>query len=780
MANKQLPPAIQAALSDLRRRIRTYVVLEGLALAAAWIGLTFWIGLAIDYLPVLVWASEIPRSIRAVGLALVAVVLAWILFQWVVRRLLTQLSDRSMALLIERRFGDLDDGLMTTVELDETAADAAFDPRLLAATRQQAERELAHHHLGAIFDSRPLVRNVVLAGALLLPIVALQLLKPQVTQTWVQRFYALRDIPWPRSTVIEVVGLDVTRSGQLTAPLSMRFVDRTLKVARGANGRLRVKARSRKRGDPAPDYCTIYYRTESGVRSSVKMAPVGRVAPGGYQLYEISSKPFQGILDDLEFDIKANDLRLNGYRLRVVDSPEVVGVIQLDCKFPKYLVDAKTSSFLPQTMDYVPKGTQLPVGTDVTVKMTSDKPLLAVRAMSADGEQSQPVALTSETTFEFPIGALMDTWTMEFVLRDQDDVESEAPVRVQLTVRGDEPPSLDTVSHPGIGSLVTPNFVLPIVGEVRDRYRVNEVWAEVVIAGKADPERFPLATGATQVVPLDDQTIDFRAARAREKAPVELKVKDRLSITIMASDLYDLTGEPNVGASASLELEVVTPEQLLAALDQRELAQRKAFEHIMEEMTATRDDLERVRQSSSQAAGAVDPLEALEQEGDAKLSPEQIKRRQAALRMLRVQQAGLQSEKSSSESVAVAEAFQAILLEMTNNRLESSDRHERIQTKIVEPVLTIGQTMFPELDARLEKLEQSFNDPEKNRAAAELAVAQVDDILEEMNLVLQDMLYIETYNELVETVRLLLEEHSRILEETQNERKRSALEGLLD
>ena len=53
---------IRSVLARLRRRIRAYVWIDGLALGVIWLGATFWIGLAIDYLPVTLGASEMPRA----------------------------------------------------------------------------------------------------------------------------------------------------------------------------------------------------------------------------------------------------------------------------------------------------------------------------------------------------------------------------------------------------------------------------------------------------------------------------------------------------------------------------------------------------------------------------------------------------------------------------------------------------------------------------------------------------------------------------------------------
>src|SRR5688572_21733258 len=103
----QSPPLsshVRDTLAALRRRIRIYVWLEGLAVALVWLGLTFWLALAIDYLPVLVGASEMPRTARAVLLVAIAGVLAFIVWRWILRRTFVRLADHSMALLLERQF----------------------------------------------------------------------------------------------------------------------------------------------------------------------------------------------------------------------------------------------------------------------------------------------------------------------------------------------------------------------------------------------------------------------------------------------------------------------------------------------------------------------------------------------------------------------------------------------------------------------------------------------------------------------------------------------------
>ena len=111
--NTKLPHPVSRLLRALRWRIRAYVLIEGISAAAIWLGLTFWAGLALDYLPVMMGASEMPRGVRFVLLIGIGAVLAFIVYRWIIRRALVRLRNRSMALLLERRFPELNDSLLT-------------------------------------------------------------------------------------------------------------------------------------------------------------------------------------------------------------------------------------------------------------------------------------------------------------------------------------------------------------------------------------------------------------------------------------------------------------------------------------------------------------------------------------------------------------------------------------------------------------------------------------------------------------------------------------------
>src|SRR5688500_2462514 len=91
---------IRELLEGLRRKIRAYVWLQGIALAVAWLAASFWITLALD------WMIEPPPAFRALLLVGVAAVLLWLVYRYILARAFVPIRDTSMAVLMERRYAE--------------------------------------------------------------------------------------------------------------------------------------------------------------------------------------------------------------------------------------------------------------------------------------------------------------------------------------------------------------------------------------------------------------------------------------------------------------------------------------------------------------------------------------------------------------------------------------------------------------------------------------------------------------------------------------------------
>ena len=211
-----LTPDLRSLLAGLRWRIRLYIWLEGLALAVIWLGVMFWIGFALDYLPVLVGASEMPAAARGVLLAGTGIVLGWIFFRWILRRAFVPLADRSLALLLERQFAGFDDSLVTAVEMAEVPDHAtAFSRELLGRTTEEARAGADAVIYRRVFNQGALAWKLLLAAVVGGSIVAFSALNSVAFERAAERLYLLSNEPWPRSAFIEVDGIEVIRQAAI-------------------------------------------------------------------------------------------------------------------------------------------------------------------------------------------------------------------------------------------------------------------------------------------------------------------------------------------------------------------------------------------------------------------------------------------------------------------------------------------------------------------------------------------------------------------------------------
>lgn len=869
-SNARVTPEMRSILAGLRFRIRLYVLLEGLALATIWLIGTFWIALALDYLPILVGASELPQWVRGGILVIVLSVLAYILHRFVLRRLMTRMADRSMAILLERRYRDFGDSLVTAVELSEQPDHAReFSGEMLGQTSKLADEKLTSVKLGQLFRWQPLFARLAIAIALVASLGGFAAFERDAFGIATNRLWALADEPWPRRSLIEVVGIEVVRPAGVVVgedlPTLVKFENGRLKVARGASFTLRVVAEA---GTAVvPETCMIRYRTDDGFRGRVGMNKIGRIRKDSVdgrdrnvQWFAFDGKPFKGILSTVSFDVVGNDHRVGNFTVEVVESPSIVET-KLDCNYPEYLVDETLGTGLPRTIDYLPSGTQVPRGTRLTIKARSNKPLQRVVVRDAESDETQVIDLAESggdgQSFEVPRpGLFKETTTLEFTLLDRDRVFSDRPFKVSLNTYPDAPPKVEARLQ-GIGTAVTPDVLVPVRGKVSDDYAVDRTSLNLSV-GENPTRALPVKLGREGSLTED---LDFREMRGMSGG-VALVPQTKMSLQISATDKFKLGDEgPNIGQGELFELDVVTPEELLRMLEARELALRRRFEQTIEEMTEMRDSLLRVKvelatpggapargtepgdrsatsglslpetdsfvqvsdsdfvQAAAPAQSGKDSAEqksaskeekpvgkdekpaekdekpAVKEEkpGDAAAAPKDEKRagaepgdeatdgltaaeRARSLRILRVQRALQQSQKASQEVLGVALSFLEIREELTNNRVDSEDRKNRLEELIAAPLQKVVAETYPELERRLQALEQQLDNPTQGPAAATATVDQSEILLVQLNEVLQNMLDLETFNELLDIVRDIVKQQGDLIEQTKQQKKKQLLD----
>ena len=714
----QLTTRITDLLESVRQRIRRYVWIEGIAVAIAWVVGIYWIAFALDYLPVRLGANEMPATARMTLLVISALALLYVLYRWILRRAWAQLQDRSIALLIERKFPEFQDSLVTAVELDQSTDEHA-DPlhdELLAKARDRADRHAGSINVDRIFNYWPLRRAMTLAGTALVSILIFGVLAWPTFRLSLKRLYGLTDATYPRQTLLEMVD----------------FEDGKMTVARGSDVTIRVQADAT-RSQPPPKVCTVHYQTASGEKGRMNMSKMG--APReGFQQYTLDSKPFKGILSDVKFDVIGNDYRIRNQSIAVVDSPQVVNV-NIRCERPEYTgLAASDTAWFP--------GIKLPQGSRLNLDIETNKPLVSATIANVLDKENAQQLLPADATVEgavegagdnsnhvlFPIDSFKETMRFEVTLADTDGVTSERPYLISIVAVPDTPPSIDLRLR-GIGSAITPDAKIPVVGQVSDDYGITKSWFELEMPTISAGEKKPPLQFALDLKPTGDldSALDLRQQRADPENPLTLQTDSKVILSVRASDRYDLDDVPNIGQGDRYELELVSPGQLIALLEAREISLRKRFVQIIDEMREMRDSLARV-----QFAPSADPEETSGALSDDEGAPTNSLERAIALRQLRVQRALQHTQRSTQEVLGVALSFDDIRMELVNNRIDAADRMERIENDIANPLKEISSALYPVLEDRLDRLDDFIEEsrPENEiSTGAVSALAGTDEIL---------------------------------------------------
>jgi hypothetical protein len=789
-----LPPAVRDRIGSLRAGIRRYVWLEGLLAVAVWLGLSFWVSLAID------WVFEPPVVIREIVLAAAGLGLAVAVYYFILRRAFVRLTDSQMAMVLERRFPGFNDSLLTTVVLhNRSATETGFNRTMLADTSRRAEQSVAAAPVGEVFDCMPLVRKLVIALGLAGIAGFLAWQAPDVFGLWAERNLLLADKMWPRKIRLEVVG----------------FKDGTAKVAAGANFDLRVRAF---RGDTEipvlPDRVEIRYRDEAGGSYRKNLKTIGEAAslssPKDQVLQEYGYQ-FVGLLSTVHFDIIGGDARLHNLEIKVVPNPSLK--LSLVCELPSYMERP------PTTIEIGTDAVAIPVGSKLTVSGTASKPLETLRIdcpasdqraasheeLSGDRlggdhntfsysfdpfpnprvDNSKPAGGAEKPTTEAkPAAQAQPDYTLQFTLRDADGIKGRDPVTLNLVAVSDDPPEVKVRLVGTREPVVTTKGRLPATGKITDDHGLARAWWEYIIE-QAPPPQLPAAPGdkpaepATKPVPPRTGQVAFGDLKghpgefgvkdneiAVEASQLKLAEGQKLTLTIRAADLCDLGAGPNVGSGETWQLDVVTEDQLLTRLEARELLLRQRFEAIVQEMTETRNLLLKMDFSPPGKGGTPAPKvkEAGAEPGEAVTPTQELSAADLTSRRLeRTLQALQNCHKNALETAEVAAGVDEIRLQLTNNRVDSEERKTRLDANVSRPLHNIVEDMFPVFDKQLEALQASVGDLAAGPVNRDKAREQADAILVQMEEVLKHMMVMEDFNvAVVQRLQRLIEQQKEL------------------
>ena len=731
--NNQATPGWAGEIAQLRRRIRGHILIQSLAILCTMLAVGFWCSFALDWL----WEPTI--KIRIALLSIFIPIGLWVVWRFSLSRLGVPLPDSSMALLLERNYPFLQERLLTIIQLTgDKEEDREFDPRLLEHVSHELESLFPLTGPRRILNSRPLLRSFVWSSSLAFSILVFYLLQPTLVQIWASRNLAFRDVRWPRATQIRVEGFVVGEDGV-----------RRKKVARGGEVSLTVRA------DLAyelPERVEILFNTVDGRARRVGMTRLKAAIPGRDTDQEYAYV-FKNVRASTPLSIVARSGRLfskpdriDGLQIDAVESPALVD-IQLHYTFPGYLK-------MPPETGSVRLNEPIPRGTRVQLVGQSNKPLsrAILRRSEIGGEASeQQIEVDRENAemIDIDLSAVNQDTRLDFRLFDKDHIENVNPVRLVLRTLEDALPEVD-VAPVGIGKSITPMAVIPLQGGVRDDYGVAETRVVYAVDGGAD-------TFLPASLPTNG-TWEAENPFAFEIEPLQLQPGQTLSLQVQARDFCDLRDMPTYGEGAKYSLKIVTESQLRAELESREKILRRRMETIFSEAQRMEDSLARLDSG---------PADTDSLSGDSAID------RRDSIRMVRIESALESADRMRHETANVALEFERILTELRNNRVAFlNELEQRIGGRIIDPLRRIASESFPELEQSLQLVRGKIIDADSFSTPLAAARGDVRLILQQMQQVLENMLKLQRFNEVLADLRKIIDAQQRVSQQTLEQRKR--------
>lgn len=830
----ELSKEATSILNDLRKRIRSYVLWEGLALVIVVLLSIFWISFVFDWVYFRLSNLELPKWFRAAVLISGIALIAAGAFSWVLVRLFRAYRTRSLALVLERRFPQLDDRLITAVEAAEGMVESTspVTNAMLQRTLSDVARAIKQLDVTSVFDQRPLRRAMMVAVALVASILGLLVVDLSAMERWVSGYINLKDGYWPRETEL-IVRVVVQPGDQIR-----EFVDGRYKHPKGGDLALVIEV---PKGKLVPERIRLDSRMGRGL-TQIYLTP---------SVDHVFRHTFTGLIEDARIWVSGGDFtHVSPLSVEVVPPPEIKQIV-FDSLYPEYTgLNLVSGGRVERTRNEL-KGSQvsLPMQTDFVLDVTANKPLSKARIegdagterweieieKSADGPALAQIVLKSQdgksqkvvklpqltsvdadrkdqaNSFSVPFVLMADGATrlpdklraaaesgesiafplplpadglLRIVLEDTDRITSPMPTRFTINAIRDEAPVVETRLR-GIGTSITRRARIPIVGTISDDYGIASAQFEFKVDDAAEwqPRPFNVApTGTPKELTL--QRSEKEAFERFDVAPLDLSIKQRLTVTVAATDACTVS---NASDAKSAEAEnsgrgmahrsqglkyvftIIPDEELLSMLVARELGLRKRMEQIVSECKTSQKDLQ-THQTKLQE------LKQLQASG-VNSDDERIRTINQGLNA-----AGDRAlhgvRKNAVETAGVETAFVEIREELINNAADTPAMLERLDDKILARLTRINSQNFPSVDGSLGLFKLALDKAADPTTSLGTSLDELTALITHLEAVIAEMEELGRFDSAIEELKKLLKSETDLYNETKRKRKEKAIQDL--
>lgn len=520
---------VASRLAHLRRVVRLLFALDGgarLVLAAsAFVVVTF----AID------WTFHLPAAARVVLLVAGLALFAWVFLRRLFRPLAVAVTDDDLGILVERRYPELNDRLISAIQLSRDpgirpgAPGGDFNsPELVRALVEDAVRAAERVDFGSILVRRRVGWRVGGAALAAVFLAAGVMVSPLYASIYLSRIVggARR---WPRRTHLRVLD----------------FVDGRRVIARGDDLTIAVEC-----GGLEPSKVVLRYEFRSGERGTERMSPL----PGRRYQYTFPRVP-----GPFEFTVAGGDDVTDRHFVETLNPP-AIEAMAVFYEYPAYLRRSNTPPDRPESSGNV----MAPFHTRVRFEALSTENLQSAELVLGGRGKERISGLKVDPAADGRPRRLMGTFEVseafgEYSLRllGQNGLANRDPVR--FTIRGleDRLPEILVLEPPG-DELVSDLCERPLEIETKDDYGIARIVLEYrVLAQQKEKGRDWMAEvfGDRQNSREYGET-HIRSRHTLDIGSMGLQAGDHVELRFRAEDFKDV-GPPHVRTTRVYKFSVV-------------------------------------------------------------------------------------------------------------------------------------------------------------------------------------------------------------------------------
>jgi len=613
----------------------------------------------LDYL------ADLPVVLRWVQIG-AALSLLVVTFRAILLAARTPATEDQLASMVEIASGELEDVLITAVQLTdpENPRRHLYNPDLVTRTVELAEHKMKELRPGRLLSWSRARSTFALLLLLLLPAIAGGVLRPDLLQTFVQRDLLLGSDPWPRTyelRVLSPVGTDHT-------------------VAKGNSMVIEIE---KVRGRGARAFLDVVFPAVEGRREMKEELALDRKGATGFR------HVFQNLQRDLNFRAKCGDFTGKWYRIRVRPKPRIEEIV-LQYEFPEYTGISSEGEGAESSSGHI----KVPSGTRVRYQARTSIPVSRVIRFEArpsgDGEEllesipdiEEPTLLTGEFV------ALVDgRWWFE--LETEDSFSNDNPIVWRIAVIPDRSPDV-TIEEPGQNIEITPRALLDLSVRIRDDYGVKtgQIFFEPELEGEWESRKLAL----DQIIVSEERTTEGSQSLQIDLASWGLRAGQRVQYHAEALDALD-----QVGTSRTWILSVLSEEELQRVTQDELTLLKERLEETFTVQREVRRELEDVR--------------------DALVSGEDAKEQSPLARHARAGQDRVQTRIEDA-----AERLEIISRRLVRNRMSDASELAWIQD-LKERIDTLGEETINPARQEMEELASKT-------ASGEAVTEDVDEALD--------------------------------------------------